>query len=282
METTRNGRPTTQPQRPQVPPAAPAQRSPRAEADDRIRRIFQSQRETLAGLFPEDGDTMVTRACSMALAVSRKVEASPDSIAAVALSCLHLGLELGDQAYAVPYKGNASLIVGPRGLIALAYRSGFVKSIVACSVFEPDMFEYELGDKPFIRHRKATEARRDAPITHAYSVIETTTEGTIREVLTREDLDYYRSFSKATGGPWETNFEGMCRKTVLKRVLEYVPRSALLAAALRENEEGKYEIPEEIWAAVKTRGNAPAEAPIEVAEELTDDAIAREIDQGKR
>ena len=80
-------------------------------------------------------------------------------------------------------------------------------------------------------------------------------------MLTAEDLGYYRGFSKASVGPWFDNYEGMARKTALKRVLEFVPRTALLSAALHESEEGTYEIPEEILAAVKRGQEAAREEP---------------------
>lgn len=238
--------------------------------EDRIRDIFRSQFRQLAALFPSDGEIMANRACAMAIQASRKCRdkagnstASPESIAETAMACLSLGLEFGDQAYCVPYKGQASLIVGPRGLIALAYRSGFVKSIEARSVFEGDIFEYEFGTSPKIRHVKATNGRRPEKVidtwkcvTHAYCIIDTTTGGRIVEVLTGEDLDFYRGFSKAESGPWFDNYEGMVRKTVEKRALEFVPRSPLLAAALRSDDHDRYQIPEEIWATIRAKEEA--------------------------
>jgi len=244
-------------------PSAAEVLAPKDPTAEKIKSIFRAQAKHLAALFPTDGETMVARACSMALTAAKTVKASPESIAETALACLHLGLEFGDQAYAVPHGGRAALIVGPRGLIALAFRSGFVKSIEARSVFAGDFFEYELGDSPYIRHRKATAGRRPERaadtcnyVTHVYVVIETTTAGKIREVLTAEDLRFYRGFSKANNGPWFDNFEGMARKTAIKRGLEFVPRSALLATALREDNEGNYQIPEDILAAVRAGGTA--------------------------
>jgi recombination protein RecT len=177
----------------------------------------------------------------------------PEIIAEKVIACHHLGLEIGDQASLVPYGSDLQLIVGPRGLIALMYRSGFIKSVEARSVFDGDEFDYSLGSKKFIHHKKATSGRRVATISHAYFVAETTTEGTVQEVLTFEDIEYYRSFSKAKTGPWVDNFEGMCRKTAIKRGAEFIPRSALLSAALREDDHGGYEVPEEIMRAARTR-----------------------------
>ncbi len=256
--------------------------APDGSIEGRIKAVFKAQFRHLSKLFPTDGETMVNRACAAACSAAREIDkktgalklgsASPESIAEKVIACHHLGLEIGDQAYLVPFGQDVQLIVGPRGLIALMYRSGFVRSVEARSVFDGDDFEYDLGDSGFIRHRKAMTGRRDAPITHAYFIAKTSTEGTIREVLTWEDIEYYRSFSKAgKGGAWDTNYEGMCRKTALKRGAEFVPRSAMLVAALRENDQGGYEIPEEIMAAVraKTAGEAGPPQPEVVYEPAT-------------
>ena len=249
-------------------------RSEREIRAERIKGIFRAQARTLAALFPKDGMTLVTRSMHTACQVSMSLEpdVTAESIASAAIACHHLGLEVPDHAYIYPHRNKrlgrneAKLTIGPRGLILLAYNSGFVKSIVARSVFEGDEFEYNLGDNT-ITHRKAVDGRRprgrtpEQMITHAYVLIDTRTEGRVMEVLTWEDIAFYRSFSKASTGPWLDNFEGMARKTALKRGLEFVPRSPLLSAAMRENEESAYEIPEEILAAVKRGQEAAREEP---------------------
>jgi recombination protein RecT len=256
-------------------------RNPRAERAERIKAIFRARARELAGLFPRDGMTMVARAVETARMVSMNLDLdiTAESIAEAAIACHHLGLEVGDQAYIYPHqKGQAKLTIGPRGLIALAYRSGEIKSIRACSVFKGDDFTYDLGDDS-IHHVKAVTGRRprnhspESLITHTWARVETRSEGTILEVLTAEDIAFYRAFSKAKrdDGPWFVNFEGMARKTVIKRVLEFVPRSPLLAAALSESEEGAYEIPEEIMEAMRARqGNGKASAQPEPEPAMVD------------
>lgn len=235
-------------------------RNPKQDRADRIRAIFRSQHRMLSNLFPGAGETLVTRAVATAVQVSwgMKPDITAESIAEAAIACHYLGLDVGDQAYIYPYGQTAKLTVGPRGLIALAYRSGEVKKIGACSVFRGDDFTYDLGDDS-LHHVKSETGRRPAKtrpeslITHTWAKILTSGEGMILEVLTAEDLNFYRSFSKATSGPWFDNFEGMARKTALKRVLEYVPRSPLLASALREQEDGTYEVPEELMVAARSK-----------------------------
>jgi recombination protein RecT len=233
-------------------------------AEARIKAIFKTKYRQLAALFPSDGETMVNRACAAACAQSRGEalkNASAESIATATIACHHLGLEPGDQAYLVPFKGEVQLIIGPRGLISLMFRSGFVKSVRAHAVFDTDTWSYDLGTDAYIKHQKAGDGRRAGYITHAYAIVETTTDGRCIDVLTREDLEFYRSFSKASSGPWFDNFEGMCRKTALKRIAEFVPRSPMLSAALREDSHGGYEIPEEIYRAARGKADGSAEFP---------------------
>lgn len=219
------------------------------------------------------------------------MKASVETVAERVIACHHLGLEIGDQAYLVPYSGDANLIIGPRGLIALAYRSAFVRSLHVGIVFRADveakLFTYNLGNGD-ISHEKATHGRRSGGtpeqlITHAYCIVHTTTGGRFAEVLTAEDIGYYRSFSKASKGPWFDNFEGMCRKTAIKRGLEFVPRSPLMAAALRETEVGGYEIPEEMWELAKQRaaGQVVEQVTETITSAQTDAQRARDIDQGR-
>lgn len=74
-----------------------------------------------------------------------------------------LGLEPGSalgQAYLVPYGNQCQLILGYRGMIDLARRSGQVLSLSAFAVHEGDEFSYQLGLHPDIHHVPSCEADR--------------------------------------------------------------------------------------------------------------------------
>lgn len=178
------------------------------------------------------------------------------SLADCVMRAAQLGLEAGtDQAYLVPYKGKIQLIVGPRGLIDCAYRSERVVGCMSQVVIDGDEFEYDQATE-VIRHVKGPgrpvnqEARANA-ITHAYSAVKVASliGGKVVHVernilvLTREDLLYYRSFSKATSGPWFDNFQGMAEKTALKQLFKRAPsavRSPALDLALQEDDHGHF------------------------------------------
>lgn len=171
----------------------------------------------------------------------------PGSVIDCVLQAAQLGLEAGgDQAYLVPYNGKVQLIVSPRGLIDLAFRHPAVADIDAEVVRTGDDFEYQLGDKPYIRHRKgASIDKKGEDLLFAYAVMHLVNGGTIRSVLTAAEVERYRSFSKSTTGPWFDNTDAMWRKTALKRVFAKGPRSAQMAMALSENDLGHYVPPPE-------------------------------------
>ena len=55
--------------------------------------------------------------------------------------------------YILPYKREATFIIGYKGMIDLARRSGHIQSIYAHAVHENDEFEYELGLHPKLEHK---------------------------------------------------------------------------------------------------------------------------------
>jgi recombination protein RecT len=75
-------------------------------------------------------------------------ECSQASLLSAVFSCAQLGLEPGGalgHAYLVPYGKEVQFILGYRGMIDLARRSGLIDSITAHAVYEGDRFECEFG-----------------------------------------------------------------------------------------------------------------------------------------
>ena len=69
------------------------------------------------------------------------------------------------------------------------------------------------------------------------------------EVLSVEDVrNHARKYSKAyTSGPWQTNFEEMAKKTVLKQVLKYAPIKTEFVRAISQDETIKTEISPDMY-----------------------------------
>lgn len=164
------------------------------------------------------------------------------------LQCAQLGLEPGSalgHCYLLPFgsgkakdgKPNCQLIIGYRGMIDLARRSGQIVSLNAYCVREKDDFTYELGLHPDIKHRP-TSAAEPGPVTYVYAVAVLKGGGVQFEVMSRAEIEAIRSKSKAGDkGPWVTHWDEMARKTVVRRLFKYLPVSIEAVRAVEIDEK---------------------------------------------
>ena len=183
-------------------------------------------------------------------------ETTPQSFLGAMMTAAQLGLEpntpLG-QAYLIPFwngKNRCSecqFQLGYKGLIDLAYRSGDVSVIQAQVVYEHDDFSYSFGLNPELKHVPAKSDRGD-PIA-VYAMFRTKDDGYGFEVMSMDDIrTHAKKFSKAYGsGPWQTNFEEMAKKTVLKRVLKYAPLKSDFVRGMAQDETIKTELSEDMY-----------------------------------
>lgn len=176
---------------------------------------------------------------------------TPASFLGAMMTAAQLGLEpntpLG-QAYLIPYKNKGTLEcqfqLGYRGMIDLAYRSGEVQIIQAHIVYANDKFDFSFGIDPKLNHVPALGERGEA--THVYAMFRTKDGGYGFDVMTIDDVrrhaaKYSKSYNSSYS-PWNTNFEEMAKKTVLKRVLKYAPLKSDFARAVAADGSIKTEI----------------------------------------
>lgn len=171
------------------------------------------------------------------------------------MTAAQLGVEpntpLG-QAYLIPFRNKGVLEcqfqLGYKGLIDLAHRSGEVVSIQANVVYENDKFDYAFGlEKDELTH-VPTRENRGQPV-YFYAKYRTKDGGYGFEVMSVEDIRAHaQRYSKSFGnGPWQTNFEEMAKKTVLKRVLKYAPLKSDFVRAVAQDETIKHELSEDMY-----------------------------------
>lgn len=190
------------------------------------------------------------RLARIALTEIRKVPAlaqcNQESFLGAVMQCAQLGLEPGNtlgHAYLLPFGNgkakdglaNVQLIVGYRGMIDLARRSGQIISISAYTVHENDEFSYQLGLDPDIKHIPANADRGN--VTHVYAVAKLKDGGVQFEVMSRYDIEQVRKTSKAgSNGPWVSHWDEMARKTVIRRLFKYLPVSIEMQTAVALDE----------------------------------------------
>lgn len=210
----------------------------------------------LVSLFKSDGGKLSAiaakhlnpeRVFRLALGVFRRTpglqRCTPESVLDACMIAARLGLEPDGgalaQAYLVPHGTECTLIVGYRGLIELARRSGLVRRVEARLVHAGDEFEYELGATPKLRHKPLVEDD-SAEVTHAYAVAFFADGSSQFEVMTLRQIEHVRKSSRfGASGPWAQHAEEMYRKTVVRRLAKYLPLSPELAAgvALSDQDE---------------------------------------------
>lgn len=201
-----------------------------------------------------------TRIVLSALSTTPALAATtPQSFLGAMMTAAQLGMEpntpLG-QAYLIPYRNHGVMEtqfqLGYKGLIDLAYRSGEVSTIQAHVVYENDTFDYSFGLDPQLKHIPA-KSDRGAPI-FVYAAFRTKDGGYGFEVMSVDDIrEHARKFSKSyEKGPWQTNFEEMAKKTVLKKALKYAPLKSDFVRGVAQDGSVKVEISEDMYSVPNT------------------------------
>ena len=138
-----------------------------------------------------------------------------------------LGLEPGvlGQCYLIPYGRECQFQIGYKGMIELLRRSGQLKDIYAYSVYENDEFEMTYGLNRDLKHKPNLQDRGN--FIGCYCVAVLKDDARAFEYMTKEEIEAHgKKFSKTYGnGPWKTDFEAMAHKTVVKKMLKWLPVS---------------------------------------------------------
>lgn len=118
---------------------------------------------------------------------------------------------------------EATLMIGYRGLMEIAYRSGTVASIIAEPVYDADDFEWErneAGDK--LRHKPNLSALDLGKIKAAYCRVTLVAGGTVLRVLSARDIEKRRKVAGDRSDMWRDWPEEGARKSAVKAAMKYL------------------------------------------------------------
>lgn len=177
-------------------------------------------------------------------------ECTPTSFLGAMMTAAQLGVEpntpLG-QGYLIPrkakkgdqYINECTFQLGYKGMIDLAYRSGNIANIGAYTVYAKDEFHVQFGLNPDITHIPCMTDRGDPVAFYAY--YKTKDGGFGFDVMSVDDVrkhakQFSESVKRGWSSPWDSNFEEMAKKTVLKKVLKYAPLSTEVASKIGMDE----------------------------------------------
>lgn len=172
-----------------------------------------------------------------------------ESILSCVMASAQLGLEPGPlgHVHIIPYGGKATFQIGYKGLLELVMRTGGIENIGVYEVCKNDKFEYELGFNERLVHVPADTDRGEVVKYYAYA--KTKAGGKYMTVMSRSDVEkhakqYSQAYKAGRDTPWKSAFDEMAKKTVLLRLMKFLPKSIELMEAVQHNEEVRTDISE--------------------------------------
>lgn len=241
-------------------PQAPAAARPLAQMKpkEQIAYLLKSKQGEIAKMLPKhlNAERLLKVAQIAATTTPTLAKCDVASLVGAIGQCAQMGLEpntvLG-HAYLVPFNtkrkdangverwvNSVQVIIGYKGLIDLARRSGQIVSIAAHEVCEADKFTLVYGLDEKLEHTPAMGERGE--VIGFYAVAKLKDGGHCFEFMSRLQVEKIREGSQAafkdewvggkkTGyriakdGPWWDHFVEMGRKTVIRRLAKYLPLS---------------------------------------------------------
>ena len=182
-------------------------------------------RQQLAAALPKflDTDHFIRSAITEFRLNPALAECSVPSVLGYFMQAAACGLEpasmLG-QCYPVPFNNKktgqkeVSFILGFRGMLSIARRSGEIASVIAECVYEKDEFSIEYGMEPKLIHKPYIDGDPGA-FRGAYTVIRFKGEGIepVIKYMPKAEIDKHRARSKSNSyGPWVTDYQEMAKK----------------------------------------------------------------------
>ena len=176
-------------------------------------------------------------------------ECDPMSLLGGLMTCAGLGLEpntIMGHAYLIPFRNNrkkiteVQLVVGYKGLIDLARRSGHITSISANIHYSDDeVWEYEEGTEARLRHIPGAQ---EGDKRHAYAIAKFRDGGHAYVVLPWAKVMKIRDgsqgwqtavkFNATDRNPWKSHEDEMAKKTAIRALAKYLPLSVEFRDAL--------------------------------------------------
>lgn len=133
-------------------------------------------------------------------------------------------------AYLTPKGNQCVLMPSYKGLQKLAQDTGVVRIVESRLVYEGDIFDVQYGLNPDIKHKPCGKKET---IIAAYAIARLQTGEVQFEVMMKSELELIRDLSdswkafkadKIKSAIWNDHEGEMCRKTVIKRLLKYLPK----------------------------------------------------------
>jgi len=195
-----------------------------------LSQAIELQKAGFALALPKDFDAdRFTRLAITAIKNNGKLmQCEPASILGGLMLCAQLGLEPNSplhEASLIPFNKKATFQIEYRGLLKLVWNSGMVSNVDYGVIYSKDVYKYVKGFTPVFEHIPSVEADRGEPIAY-YAIANIIGGGNAISFWTLDDVKKHAArYSKAYGdsykdSPWQTAFDSMAIKTVLKELCD--------------------------------------------------------------
>ena len=159
---------------------------------------------------------------------------NPESLIGALMVSAQLGLEPGTlgQCYLIPFENKKAgtvecqFQIGYKGLIELLRRSGQLSDIYSYTVYENDDFNIEYGLSRTLTHKPNFDERGEIRGFYAVAILKDGAkafEYMTKDEITKHEEKYRKGSYK--NDVWNKNFEEMAQKTVVKKLLKWLPVS---------------------------------------------------------
>ena len=220
-----------------------------------IKELLRSQWPRIQAVMPKhmSSERLYQLAVSSINQTPGLAEATIPSLLACVMKCSALGLEpsavdgLG-RAYILPYnnrktgKTEANFILGYKGIIELARRSGKLLDIEAKPVWKDEVIDLWTDDEGthITHHQSLDGAHHPEDLRGVYCIAILVNGDHVHkhiEYMSRDEVETIRLRSKARDfGPWKTDYVAMAKKTVVRRAAPYLPMSVDAQTAVAADE----------------------------------------------
>lgn len=155
------------------------------------------------------------------------LQCTPTSIMLAVEKAAQLGIDASSitgKGYLIPYGKECTFIIGYRGLIELAMRSGLVANIHAHVIYKNDKYKIRYGSDPILEHEPTLGDPGEAIAVYAMCFMKDGSK--MQDLMTIPQVEKIRKGSPGKNSPaWKDHYDEMAKKTIVRRLCKYLPQS---------------------------------------------------------
>lgn len=218
-----------------------------------IRSLLERSKQQIALALPKhlSADRLLRVAMTSIQKTPELLACDQRSLLGAVIQSAQLGIEpdgLLGHGYLVPFKNSAQLIIGYRGLMMLARRSGELLSLEADVVHAKDVWSFQKTDEGTKFSHIPSEDDDPGDLVRAYAVARLRDNPLpVVVVMPKRDIEKIRKRSPmGNSGAWITDTEEMWKKTIVRRICKMLPASVELQKAVALDEQAEVGLPQNL------------------------------------